>query len=84
MPTRWPDVAHRAWLTAEGARLLDFGRASLVPGDGFGWLDRDGRLELDRPVATWITARMTHVYSLATLRGAAFGPDLVDHGARRR
>ena len=80
LPTRWPDVAHRAWLTAEGSRLLEFGRASLVPGDGFGWLDQQGRLELDRPVATWITARMTHVYSLATLRGAAFGPDLADHG----
>jgi sulfoquinovose isomerase len=80
LPTRWPDVGHRAWLTAEGARLLDFGRAALVPGDGFGWLDDQGRLELDRPVATWVTARMTHVYSLATLRGAAFGPDLADHG----
>lgn len=80
LPTRWPDRSHRTWLTQEGARLLDFGRASLVPGDGFGWLDREGRLELDRPVATWTTARMTHVYSLATLRGAAYGPDLVDHG----
>jgi sulfoquinovose isomerase len=82
LPTRWPDREHRSWLTAEGARLLDFGRASLVPGDGFGWLDRNGRLELDRPVATWITARMTHVYALATLRGAPFGPDLVDHGVQ--
>jgi sulfoquinovose isomerase len=80
LPTRWPAADHRAWLAAEGNRLLAFGRASLVPGDGFGWLDRDGRLELDRPVATWITARMTHVYALATLRGDQGGPEMVDHG----
>lgn len=80
LPTRWPAAEHRAWLAAEGARLLTFGRASIVPGDGFGWLDRDGRLELDRPVATWITARMTHVYALSTLRGDPEGPALVDHG----
>lgn len=80
LPTRWPDAEHRAWLAGEGARLLAFGRASLVPGDGFGWLDARGRLELDRPVATWITARMTHVYALATLRGDPAGPGLVDHG----
>jgi sulfoquinovose isomerase len=80
LPTRWPDAAHRAWLMGEAARLLEFGRASIVPGDGFGWLDRDGRLELDRPVATWVTARMTHVYALATLRGDREGPALVDHG----
>jgi sulfoquinovose isomerase len=80
LPTRWPDREHRSFLTAEGERLLLFGRASLVPGDGFGWLDGQGRLELDRPVATYVTARMTHVYALATLRGAPYGPDLVDHG----
>jgi sulfoquinovose isomerase len=80
LPTRWPAADHRAWLAAEGARLLGFGRASLVPGDGFGWLDGTGRLELDRPVATWITARMTHVYALATLRGDAAAPEMVDHG----
>jgi mannose/cellobiose epimerase-like protein (N-acyl-D-glucosamine 2-epimerase family) len=80
LPTRWPDAAHRAWLNAEGARLLAFGRPSLVPGEGFGWLDGAGRLELNRPVATWITARMTHVYALATLRGDAAGPAFVDHG----
>ncbi len=80
LPTRWPDAGHRAWLTAEGARLLTFGRASLVPGDGYGWLDSAGRLELNRPVATWVTARMTHVYALATLRGDPEGPAYVDHG----
>jgi sulfoquinovose isomerase len=80
LPSRWPDAEHRAWLVAEGARLLAFGRASLVPGDGYGWLDDAGRLELNRPVVTWITARMTHVYALATLRGDPDGPGLVDHG----
>jgi sulfoquinovose isomerase len=80
LPTRWPDAEHRAWLAAEGLRLLDFGRTSLVPGEGFGWLDDAGRLELNRPVVTWMTARMTHVFALGTLRGDPAGPALVDHG----
>jgi sulfoquinovose isomerase len=57
------------WRAAEFDRLLDFAEAALVPGCGFGWLDDDGHLENERPFELWITARMTHVFSLAALRG---------------
>ncbi len=58
-----------AWRTAEFDRLLDFAEAALVPGHGFGWLDDDGRLDPNHPFELWITTRMTHVFSLAALRG---------------
>lgn len=54
---------------AEGRRLLAFARRSAVPGWGFGWLDDDGAVDPRLPVHTWITARMTHVFALAALRG---------------
>ena len=57
------------WRAAEFDRLLGFAEAALVPGRGFGWLDDDGRLDPNHPFELWITARMTHVFSLAALRG---------------
>jgi sulfoquinovose isomerase len=60
---------HRHWLHAETLRLLDFGLGA-VPGDqGAGWLDDDGAVDPARPVFTWITARMAHVYALGHLLG---------------
>lgn len=73
-------TAHRDWLAAERARLVQFAAASRAPGGGFGWLDRRGNREPDRPVPTWITGRMTHVFSLAHLLGTPDAADLVDHG----
>ena len=69
------------WLYEEGHRLYAFAAGSVVP-DGFGWLDTQGVVVADRPTETWITARMTHVFSLAYLRGetAAGGP--ADHGVK--
>ncbi len=66
-------------LAAECDRLLDFGRGSAVDG-GFGYLDDDGRPVPDRPVALWITCRMTHVYSLGHLLGREGCAALADHG----
>lgn len=63
-----PVPGGRSWRAAEFERLLDFAAAALVPGRGFGWLDDDGRVEQARPFELWITARMTHVFSLAALR----------------
>lgn len=54
---------------AEGRRLLAFARRSALPGLGFGWLDDGGDIDPSEPVHTWITARMTHVFALAALRG---------------
>ncbi len=74
------DPAHLRWLTDEGDRLLEFGRASRHPGGGFAWLSDNGTPELDRPDELWITCRMTHVYSLAHLIGRGDYAELADHG----
>jgi mannose/cellobiose epimerase-like protein (N-acyl-D-glucosamine 2-epimerase family) len=60
---------HRAWLGEQLRKQLDFGRAFPHPDGGAAWLDSAGRPDLTRPVFTWITARMAHVYSLGTLAG---------------
>jgi sulfoquinovose isomerase len=67
-------------LAAECDRLLDFGRAFPHPQGGAAWLDEDGRPDLGRPVFTWITARMTHVYCLGHLLGRPGDADLAARG----
>ncbi|RBY81653.1 AGE family epimerase/isomerase [Geodermatophilus sp. TF02-6] len=62
-------------------RLLDFAERSAVP-QGFGYLGDDGTVLPDRPVETWITARMTHVFGLAHLLGRPGADDLVRHGVQ--
>ncbi|MHA6803941.1 AGE family epimerase/isomerase [Salinifilum ghardaiensis] len=71
---------HRERLAAERARIIDFVSAARAPEGGFGWLDRAGQRETERPVATWLTGRMTHVFSLAHQLGTAGAADLADHG----
>ncbi|MGW5876836.1 AGE family epimerase/isomerase [Nocardiopsis terrae] len=68
-----------AWLRTQERHLVEFAAGAAVP-DGFGWLDARGEVEPDRPTETWITARMTHVFSLAHLRGDAEAAKLADHG----
>ncbi|MFC3995658.1 AGE family epimerase/isomerase [Nocardiopsis sediminis] len=81
MTDAWVDLpVHRAWLHREELRLTDFGAAAALPGGGFGWLDGNGRRTADPAVHTWITARMTHVYSLAHLRGVPGAGPLADNG----
>jgi mannose/cellobiose epimerase-like protein (N-acyl-D-glucosamine 2-epimerase family) len=63
-------------------RLLDFAERSRLPEGGFGYLGGDGRVLPDRPVETWIVARMTHVFGLATLLGRSSAEELVEHGVR--
>ncbi len=72
-------AAHRRWLDDEGARLLDFAEASAIDG-GFGWLDERGNVDRERGIEMWITARMTHCFALAHLRGRSGALDLVSHG----
>ncbi len=77
----WLDSpAHFRWLESEGDRLLAFGRAAALPGAGFGWLDDDGGVDLDRPVELWVTCRMTHVYALGHLLGRPDCGRLADDG----
>lgn len=72
--------SHFRWLDAETDRLLEFGRASVDPAGGFGWLRDDGTRDPKRDTELWITCRMTHVYSLAALSGRPDAAALVDHG----
>lgn len=77
----WVALApHRAWLDAEGDRLLRFGAAARDPRGGFGWLDSSGAVDPERGVELWITTRMTHVFALAHLRGVPGAGPLADHG----
>ena len=59
--------------------LLSFAARSRVPG-GFGYLGADGTVLPDRPVETWISARMTHVFGLAALLGHPGAAELAAHG----
>jgi sulfoquinovose isomerase len=56
-------------LATERDRLLKFGRHFPHPLGGAAWLDTTGQPDLTRPVYTWITARMVHVYVLGHLLG---------------
>ena len=60
--------------------LLDFAARSRLPEGGFGYLGDDGRVLADRPVETWIVARMTHVFGLAHLLGRPGADALTRHG----
>lgn len=72
-------AAHVRWLEIEADRVFDFGRASRVS-TGFGWLDDQGTLATEAATQLWITSRMVHVYSAATLMGRPGAADLADHG----
>ena len=60
--------------------LLDFAARAWVDDGGFGYLGADGRVLPDRPVETWIVARMTHVFGLAALLGRPGSAELSRHG----
>ena len=81
MRTLLTDPDHRRALRAEADALLEFGRAARVPG-GFGWLGDDGLPMPDRPRMLYVTARMTHVYALATMLDLPGAGELVEHGLR--
>jgi sulfoquinovose isomerase len=63
-------------LATESERLLDFGRHFPHPLGGAAWLNTRGQPDLSRPVYTWITARMLHVYALGHLLGRDGDADL--------
>jgi mannose/cellobiose epimerase-like protein (N-acyl-D-glucosamine 2-epimerase family) len=70
---------HRAWLKVEAQRLLQFARAAQMP-DGFGALDRYGKLPDDARADTLHTARMVHCFAIAHRQGVEGAAALVDHG----
>ena len=73
-----PTSGELAWLDTECRRLLDFGRRFPHPAGGAGYLDDNGDVDLSRPVQTYITARMAHIYCLADLLGDTGGAALAD------
>lgn len=77
-----PSAPDEAWLSAERRRLWDFAAGSVHPNGGFAWLDEGGRPDLDRPVETWVTCRMTHVAALEVLQGNEGARPALDHGVR--
>ena len=79
-----PDVrpGTPSWRQAEAERLLGFGRGAARPGGGFGWLDDDGGIDGSEGRQLWITARMTHVWSLAALQGVEGAAELAERGIR--
>ena len=70
---------HHAWLQVEAQRLLQFARAAQMP-DGFGALDRYGKLPDDARADTLHTARMVHCFAIAHRQGVEGAAALVDHG----
>ncbi len=69
-PAPWctqPD--HVQWLREQFAAQLRFARGFAHPAGGAWYLDDNGRPDRSRPVQTWITSRMLHVYSLGHLAG---------------
>ncbi len=69
-----------AWRRAEARRLIAFGRASALPGGGFGWLDSDGAVDPAQPRPLYLSARMIHVFALAYLGGDAGAHELAASG----
>jgi sulfoquinovose isomerase len=79
MPDPVLDEELRRGLRAEVDRLLDGARASAEDGK-FWWLDDDCRPDPRHGQQLWITARMTHVFSLGHLLGRSGDAELVDLG----
>jgi len=77
-----PFTPDEAWLAEERTRLWDFARGAVHPQGGFAWLDDRGNAELERPVETWVTCRMTHVAGLEVLQGNTAAEAVLDHGVR--
>ena len=75
-------VPTAAWLDHHCDDLVEVATGSVHPEGGFAWLDDHGSARLDRDVETWICARMTHVFALASMRGDESATALLDHGVR--
>jgi mannose/cellobiose epimerase-like protein (N-acyl-D-glucosamine 2-epimerase family) len=59
----------KTWIARNLTRQLNFGRTAILQRGGSGWMTDDGSLDATQPQFTWLTARMVHVWSLATAMG---------------
>ncbi len=62
--------------------LLAFGHKFPSPGGGSYYLGDDGTPWTDRPRETWITCRMTHVYSIGKMMGHEGSEKLAEAGIK--
>ena len=69
---------NRLFLAEIRQNLLDFGRRFPSPGGGSYYLGDDGTPWPEKGRETWITSRMTHVYSIGTMLGDIPSAPLVD------
>lgn len=69
---------NRLFLAEIRQNLLDFGRKFPSPGGGSYYLGDDGTPWPEKGRETWITSRMTHVYSIGTMLGDIPSASLVD------
>lgn len=71
------------WRNSQAASLLRFGEGAALAAGGFGYLDDEGTVDPHAVRELYITARMTHVYSLAALQDPSDGRAraLAKHGA---
>ncbi|BDR52220.1 N-acyl-D-glucosamine 2-epimerase [Bombiscardovia nodaiensis] len=74
--------ANRIFMAAQTYGFLDFGRGFPTEQGGSGWLNDDGSLDHSQGIQTWITCRMTHVYSIGAMLGYEGAPELVHEGVR--
>ena len=77
MPMSTTYLTTRAGRRSQADRLLAFARGSLPGGDGaffFGYLDDHGQQDSHAGHPLWVTARMTHVFALASMLGCRDAP----------
>jgi sulfoquinovose isomerase len=65
-------------LDVEFRRLVSFGARVVLPGGGAAWLDDFGVPLADKPVFTYMTARMAHVHCLAAMAGIDTAAPIAD------
>lgn len=73
---------NRAFLEELRNDLLNFGHKFPSPGGGSYYLGDDGTPWKDRNRETWITCRMTHVYSIGSFLGHEGSEELIDAGLK--
>ena len=71
----------KPWRDAQLASVVRFAERSALPGGGFGWLDASGDVDTKRDLELWINARMTYVFSIASLVDGRTHR-LAEHGVR--
>ncbi len=73
---------NKAFIREIRNNLLSFGSKFPSPGGGSYYLGDDGTPMKERPIETWITCRMCHVYSIGSLLGYEGSEELADAAIR--